>query len=312
MSSMISYFNDRILSPEMLRAMIILYIGPYNRPDFATDFLLSPLLAPENLLAYFPKLYLLTGERDPLVDDTVIFAGRLRQAKLQRFQERQELGLLPASARFDERQHVEVTLIPGISHGFLQFVSVFPDGWKHIAQCSRWMKRAFQEAEGRESRDSPVLDFSAGDSASAAASVNATPMEEERRTGNDYFDWVQGARRTHQHRSRAGSSDLEDRPLEMGLLSMTAARNHGRHGSGNDSGSNSSRRGKEARHATSGRGQVKKPSAAMNGGFSSGRRSPITTRKSLVRLASTEDLMSRRMHGLTSGMMGDGLPPKTP
>ncbi|KAI7095412.1 hypothetical protein KC352_g39102, partial [Hortaea werneckii] len=246
MSSMISYFNDRILSPEMLRAMIILYIGPYNRPDFATDFLLSPLLAPENLLAYFPKLYLLTGERDPLVDDTVIFAGRLRQAKLQRFQERQELGLLPASARFDERQHVEVTLIPGISHGFLQFVSVFPDGWKHIAQCSRWMKRAFQEAEaesGRESRDSAAADF-AGE---AAGSVTVTPMEEERRTGaNDYFDWVQGARRTHQHRSRAGSSDLEDRPLEMGLLSMTAARN-GRHGSGNDSGGNSTRRSKEAR-----------------------------------------------------------------
>ncbi|KAI7280906.1 lipase [Hortaea werneckii] len=315
MSSMISYFNDRILSPEMLRAMIILYIGPYNRPDFATDFLLSPLLAPENLLAHFPKLYLLTGERDPLVDDTVIFAGRLRQAKLQRFQERQELGLLPASARFDERQHVEVMLIPGISHGFLQFVSVFPDGWKHIAQCSRWMKRAFQEAEGRE-RDSPIGNFSAGDSASAAVSVTATPMEEEeeRRTGNDYFDWVQGARRTQHHRSRAGSSDLEDRPLEMGLLSMTAARN-GRHGSGNDSGSNTStRRSKEARHAASGRGQVQKPSTgAMNGGgFSSGRRSPITTRKSLVRLASTEDLMSRRMHGLTNGMMGDGLPPKTP
>ena len=94
MSSMISYFNDRILSPEMLRAMIILYIGPYNRPDFATDFLLSPLLAPDSLLARFPKVYMLTGERDPLVDDTVIFAGRLRQAHLQKFKERQELGLV--------------------------------------------------------------------------------------------------------------------------------------------------------------------------------------------------------------------------
>ena len=80
MSSMISYFNDRILSPEMMRAMIILYIGPHNRPDFSTDFLLSPLLAPDSLLCRFPKTYFLTGERDPLVDDTVIFAGRLRQA----------------------------------------------------------------------------------------------------------------------------------------------------------------------------------------------------------------------------------------
>lgn len=265
MSSMISYFNDRVLSPEMLRSMIILYIGPYNRPDFATDFLLSPILAPENLLAHFPKVYMLTGERDPLVDDTVIFAGRLRQAKLQRFQERRELGLIPQSERFDDRQHVDVTLIPGISHGFLQFVSVFPDGWKHIAQCSRWMKQVFQEADAREV---------------------ASPVEERR--GNGYFDYLRGERGAR-HR-RADSSDHEDRPLEMSMLSMTSR----------DGGKN---RGKSG--AVSGRGHIAKPSF-------SGRRSPIATRKSLVRLASTEDLMSRRMYGLTSGMMGDDLTPKTP
>ena len=90
MSSMISYFNDRILTPEMMRAMIILYIGPHHRPDFSTDFLLCPLLAPESLLARFPKTYILTGERDPLVDDTVIFAGRLRQAHRARHIDRQE------------------------------------------------------------------------------------------------------------------------------------------------------------------------------------------------------------------------------
>jgi acetyl esterase/lipase len=79
MSSMISYFNDRILTPEMMRAMIILYIGPHHRPDFSTDYLLSPLLAPESLLARFPRTWMLTGERDPLVDDTVIFAGGMGQ-----------------------------------------------------------------------------------------------------------------------------------------------------------------------------------------------------------------------------------------
>ncbi len=81
MSSMISYFNDRVLTPEMMRAMIILYIGPHNRPDFASDYLLCPILAPDVLLARFPKTYFLTGERDPLVDDTVIFSGRLRRVK---------------------------------------------------------------------------------------------------------------------------------------------------------------------------------------------------------------------------------------
>lgn len=142
-SSMISYFNDRILTPEMMRAMIILYVGPHNRPDFSTDFLLSPLLAPEALLAKFPKVYFLTGERDPLVDDTVIFAGRLRQAKYNDFVQRKELGLVKGRDEFEEKEHVEVTLLPGISHGFLQFVSVFPSGWKHIYRCCRWIEDVF-------------------------------------------------------------------------------------------------------------------------------------------------------------------------
>ncbi|KAJ4307218.1 hypothetical protein N0V88_000597 [Collariella sp. IMI 366227] len=80
-SSMISYFNDRVLTPEMMRGMIILYVGPHNRPDFSQDYLLSPILAPDVLLSKFPKTYFLTGERDPLVDDTVVFAGRLRRVK---------------------------------------------------------------------------------------------------------------------------------------------------------------------------------------------------------------------------------------
>ncbi|XTI93354.1 hypothetical protein V2W45_865638, partial [Cenococcum geophilum] len=80
-SSIILYFNNQILSPKIMRAIIILYIGLYNHPNFLTNFLLSPLLAPKSLLAKFPKTYFLTGERDPLVNNTVIFVGRLQQAK---------------------------------------------------------------------------------------------------------------------------------------------------------------------------------------------------------------------------------------
>ena len=181
--------------------MIILYIGPYNRPDFATDFLLSPILAPDSLLARFPKVFLLTGERDPLVDDTVIFAGRLRQAHFQRFQERKELGLIPEKERFDEGKVVEVMLIPGISHGFLQFVSVFPEGWKYILQCSRWMREVFREADERER-----------DAMSTAAD------------GEDYFANFQNGQghqhhRTHSRASAPEASDAEDRPLEMSSAS---------------------------------------------------------------------------------------------
>ncbi len=148
MSSMISYFNDRILSPEMMRAMIILYIGPHNRPDFTQDYLLSPILAPDFLLEKFPKTYFLTGERDPLVDDTVIFAGRLRRAKAAKHT-RDQASDVRLQKEFDERDVVEVVLIPGISHGFLQFVGIFPEGWKYIHRCGRWIDHIFTAAEER-------------------------------------------------------------------------------------------------------------------------------------------------------------------
>ena len=84
-----------------MRAMAILYIGPYQNPDFATDYYLSPILTPAHLLAQFPPLLLQCGEKDPFVDDTVIFAGRVREAKRARKAEL-ELAICGKSARFGE------------------------------------------------------------------------------------------------------------------------------------------------------------------------------------------------------------------
>lgn len=252
MSSMISYFNDRILTPEMMRAMIILYIGPHNRPDFSTDFLLSPLLAPEALLAKMPKTYILTGERDPLVDDTVIFAGRLRQAKAAAHLERKELGLLPQKSEFVEQEHVEVMLIPGISHGFLQFVSVFPEGWKYIFRCARWMKEIFDRAD-RDRANSHRADYF-----------------ESKRTANGSL----GTGRHHRRMGTASSGD-DERPLEMSVGSARSGEN--------STGSRGSRRKREVETSIR----------------------PVTRRrKSSVSLASEDDLLGRRMKGLTGGLMG--------
>lgn len=248
MSSMISYFNDRILTPEMMRAMIILYIGPHHRPDFSTDFLLSPLLAPEALLAQFPKTYFLTGERDPLVDDTVIFAGRIRQAKHGLFEQRRELGLLDGSNEFDERDHVQVALIPGISHGFLQFVSIFPEGWKHIFRCAHWMEEIFAMETPSSSR------------------TDAYPG---------------GPGRQYSRASLTDSSADEDRPLEMSGVKGV---------DGGGGGSTLAVRGGSKRLKRGGRG---------------GRRDGQPRRqRSLVRLASEDDLLGRRMMGLAGGLMG--------
>ena len=197
MSSMISYFNDRVLTPEMLRATIILYVGPHARPDFTTDFLLSPLLAPEALLADFPKVCLLTGERDPLVDDTVIFAGRLRQAKLGAHVQRQELGLRGAGEPFREKDHVEVALIPGISHGFIQFVGCFPQGWAHIYRCGRWIEDLF-------ALDEPL----------PTEETRPRAIRNARRPTNDASAEAAAKARRH-FRVPTDSSGEEDRPLEM-------------------------------------------------------------------------------------------------
>ncbi|KAL1652794.1 hypothetical protein SLS61_004776 [Didymella pomorum] len=283
-SSMISYFNDRILTPEMMRAMIILYIGPHHRPDFSTDFLLSPCLAPDALLARFPRTWMLTGERDPLVDDTVIFAGRLRHAKRAEWMSARELGLEWARGEFRDEEAVSVDLVPGISHGFLQFVGVFADGWKYIYRCGRWIEDAFAAAEGKDVWDS------------AAPSTAATPWA--RSFATDYFgsgatpglaEAVDGlrspsARRTrHHYRSGTASSADEDRPLEMTVLSknktkLTPPQEHAN--------------GTPERTAR-GRGRL--------------RRGERGRRKSLVSLASEDDLLGRRMKGLTGGLGGEGL-----
>lgn len=286
-SSMISYFNDRILTPEMMRAMIILYIGPHHRPDFSTDYLLSPCLAPDALLGQFPRTWLLTGERDPLVDDTVIFAGRLRQAKRAEFTTGKEMGMEWARGAFREEDWVNVDLVPGISHGFLQFVGVFPEGWRYIFRAAGWIEEAFS------------LSPAAG-ADSAATSAAQTPWQQFGRDGADYFGATtpglaaavdglteRAKARRHHHRSATQSDADEDRPLEMTVVGKgrrapqeTAAAE----GMGG---------------ARTGGGPVKHRSQRSRGAAPRGRR------KSLVSLASEDDLLARRMRGLTGGLGGD-------
>ena len=275
-SSMISYFGDRILTPEMMRAMIILYVGPYNRPDFTTDYLLCPAVAPEALLAKFPKTYFLTGERDPLVDDTVIFAGRLRQAKLHLFNERKEIGLEKSYAQFEEKDHVEVVLIPGISHGFVQFVSVFPQGWKHIFRCGRWIEDIFAKPphafEGPNMALKKRMGLVTSNSDSGSSLDMATSTLSHSR-GND----------RHHHRTMTGESSAdEDAPLAMSSLSRedTPATSNG--------------------YAKGGRGR-----GGRGRGHGSRSDSPELDRsKSVASLGSEEDLLKRRMKGLTISLMG--------
>lgn len=193
-SSMISYFNDRVLTPEMMRAMIILYIGPHNRPDFSQDYLLSPVLAPDSLLAKFPKTYFMTGERDPLVDDTVIFAGRLRKAKEDAAREQ--------NRPFEDTEAAEVALIPGVSHGFMQFPGIYPPAWKHFDRCVLWFEQLFLEAEHvRTKHQRPAF---------------LSPRLEKMSYHNQQ-------RQQHLHHLAESSGD-EDKPLEISMTRLNRGR----------------------------------------------------------------------------------------
>ncbi|KAF4977563.1 hypothetical protein FZEAL_5934 [Fusarium zealandicum] len=298
-SSMISYFNDRVLTPEMMRAMIILYIGAHNRPDFSQDYLLSPVLAPEALLVNFPKTYFMTGERDPLVDDTVIFAGRLRRAKEAAFAQSQPAGTRRGDdreAEFHERDAAEVMLIPGTSHGFMQFPTVYPPAWRHFERCVDWFDQLFEHAENKRQR--------------LERKSRATGA-----TSNGFA--VNGDDARHM---RTESSGEEDKPLEISMTKMNQRRSstqtppqvksqYASPGQTNDtrddieSGSTTPRAQPDGQlnRDKSGKGGIRRKKDKGTG-FSKSR----NKNKSLVKLNSSDDLLGRRMQGLASGLTGMG------
>ena len=206
MTSRTGYFQDRIISPSMvsrrmhririsrahstvqMRAMAILYIGPHRNPDFATDYLISPILTPPPLLAQFPPLLMQCGEKDPFVDDTVIFAGRVREAKRARKAEL-DLVLTGKSAKFGEGLRmtdaqlddfpdevarmvaerdqlareteddwVQMVLFSDWSHGYLQMMTLMSEAKAVVEDLADWIEDAFVRHSGKEERMSKVLE----------------------------------------------------------------------------------------------------------------------------------------------------------
>ncbi|KAI9348556.1 Alpha/Beta hydrolase protein [Obelidium mucronatum] len=84
MSSQMSYFTDLIMPPEIMRAISLLLLGTSPVPiSFDTDYLLCPTVAPDELLARFPKIHFICGEKDPFVDDVIVFGEKVRLAKMK-------------------------------------------------------------------------------------------------------------------------------------------------------------------------------------------------------------------------------------
>lgn len=165
-----------------MRAMAILYIGPKRNPDFETDYYISPILAPSHILAHFPPVYLICGERDPFVDDTVIFAGKIREAKRARKAEaefaaqkrsaRSNEGLRITTARSKQRAANEgvgsapsgeangpdhilretdddwvcMRIIEGWGHGFMQMASLMTEVDSVLTEMADYIDESFSRA----------------------------------------------------------------------------------------------------------------------------------------------------------------------
>lgn len=177
MTSRMSFFEDRMISPDLMRAMAILYIGPNTAPNFTEDYYLSPIVGPDHLLERFPPVYMMCGEKDPFVDDTIIFGGRIRAAKRKAWKRRQDSlrrasgkkpladdgedgitfkskspraysnlhrnkGAVPHNADFEEFRegdHCTVKIIEGISHGYMQMLAFLPEAKGAVRMAGTWI-----------------------------------------------------------------------------------------------------------------------------------------------------------------------------
>lgn len=167
MTSRTGFFNDRIISPSMMRCMAICYIGPRNSPDLTKDYHISPIFTPSDILARFPPVYLVCGEKDPFVDDTVIIAGKIREAKQQRKREAlAKLGTKAndhSEARADpileeaETDWVQMRIFEGWSHGFAQMLPLLPEVGAAFDLTSDFILSAFKKHDLKASAKSTTL-----------------------------------------------------------------------------------------------------------------------------------------------------------
>lgn len=114
-----------------MRAMLVLYLGssPLHL-RFDSDYFLSPVLTPEELLKDFPPTFFLTGEKDPFVDDTLIFSSKLRTA-------------LRKNGK--KARGVRVKILEGISHGFLLMSAILPMAVEATKLSGEWLKELFNQ-----------------------------------------------------------------------------------------------------------------------------------------------------------------------
>ncbi|KAF3707202.1 Hormone-sensitive lipase [Channa argus] len=109
---------------EPLRSECLAFIRPTSSPVIRNPFV-SPLLAPNNLLRGLPPVHIVASALDALLDDSVVFAKKLR----------------------DMGQPVSLTVVEDLPHGFLS-LSQFSKETEVAAEiCVAQMKEIFEHGK---------------------------------------------------------------------------------------------------------------------------------------------------------------------
>ncbi|KAI8913391.1 Alpha/Beta hydrolase protein [Gorgonomyces haynaldii] len=156
MTSRMLYTNDRILPTHYMRAIGLMYLaGSPIVPDLEQDYFLSPVKTPDNILAQFPKTFIMCGEQDPIVDDTFIFANRLRQAKHKAHLDwkrmksehprNQKLDQHPF--QFEAHQMVRSMILPGLSHGYFLMYGLLKEADQAVKLTHQWLQELLEQED---------------------------------------------------------------------------------------------------------------------------------------------------------------------
>ncbi|CAJ1082797.1 lipase%2C hormone-sensitive a [Xyrichtys novacula] len=119
--------EDHMEYPEgfqPLRSECLAFVRPTTCPIIKNPFV-SPLLAPNNLLRGLPPVHIVASALDALLDDSVMFAKKLR----------------------DMGQPVTLTVVEDLPHGFLSLSQLSKETEVASAICVEQMRKIFQQED---------------------------------------------------------------------------------------------------------------------------------------------------------------------
>ncbi|KAG0249846.1 hypothetical protein DFQ27_009760, partial [Actinomortierella ambigua] len=156
-SSRVCYFDDPIICPEFARAMAIMYTGSDTKFALQDQYETSPIRTPDHLLQQFPPVFIMTGQKDPLVDDSLVFMARLKRARREAKESDDHDHHHHQSGNMIYLRQDKLRIIQDVSHGFLHFMALMPDIRDAIAVLGEQLKDMLQEpilaSEGVPSSD---------------------------------------------------------------------------------------------------------------------------------------------------------------